>query len=74
MATKILQILDSLGSEIYTQAEEPVDAKDGALWVDTDEKAHAAQLDTTLSVEGAAADAAAVGEAVKNATVKWVNW
>ena len=31
-------------------------------------------IDSSLSVSGAAADAAAVGEAVKNATIQWVNW
>lgn len=28
---------ESLGNQIYTQNEEPVDAADGALWVDLDE-------------------------------------
>lgn len=28
---------ESLGNKIYTQNEEPVDAADGALWVDLDE-------------------------------------
>lgn len=40
MATKKLQILGKFptgSSNIYVQAEEPVDAPDGALWVDLDE-------------------------------------
>lgn len=36
MSTKKLQILGSLGEKIYKQNEEPVDAPDGALWVDMD--------------------------------------
>lgn len=36
MSTKKLQILGQLGEKIYKQNEEPVDAPDGALWVDLD--------------------------------------
>lgn len=38
MATKKLQILEGLGSKVYTQNEEPVGAVDGSLWVDLDEE------------------------------------
>ena len=37
MSTKKLQILGSLGNKIYTQPEEPIDAADGSIWLDTDE-------------------------------------
>lgn len=38
MSTKKIQIVSgSLGTSIYTQNEEPVDATDGSLWVDLDE-------------------------------------
>ena len=36
MGTKKLQILGQLGEKIYKQDEEPVDAPEGTLWVDTD--------------------------------------
>lgn len=74
MATKILQILDSFGNKIYAQNDEPKEAKDGELWVDLDEDGEAVSTDASLSIAGAPADAAAVGEAVKNATIQWVNW
>ncbi len=64
MATKKLQILDtSLGSNIYTQPDEPANAPDGALWVDTDAEAqsNSVRIDASLTIEGQAADAAAVG-------------
>lgn len=39
MSTKILQILEgTLGNKIYTQPDEPIDAPDGSIWVDTDEE------------------------------------
>lgn len=40
MATKKLQIIGSLkgGSDIYVQNDEPIDAPDGAVWIDTDEE------------------------------------
>lgn len=41
MGTKKLQILGQLGEKIYKQDEEPVDAPDGTLWVDTDAEASA---------------------------------
>lgn len=38
MSTKKIQIVSgSLGTSIYTQNEEPIDATDGSLWVDLDE-------------------------------------
>lgn len=56
MATKFLQIIGNLGNEIYTQNDEPTDAKDGALWVDLDE-------DPILTdIEAALAEAKASGE------------
>ena len=64
MATKKLQILDtSLGSNIYTQPDEPANAPDGALWVDTDAEAqsNSVRIDASLTIEGQAADAAVVG-------------
>lgn len=36
MSTKKIQIIGSLGERVYVQSEEPVDAKVGTLWVDTD--------------------------------------
>lgn len=41
MGTKKLQILGELGEKIYKQDEEPVDAPEGALWIDTDAEASA---------------------------------
>lgn len=67
MVTKKLQILDtSLGSNIYTQPDEPANAPDGSIWVDTDAEAqvNTGNIDTTLTVEGAAADAKATGDRI----------
>lgn len=40
MATKKLQIVGSLGGagkdEVYVQAEEPLDAPNGSIWIDID--------------------------------------
>lgn len=56
MATKILQIVGNLGNEVYTQNDEPIDAKDGALWVDLDEDP------IITDIEAALAEAKASGE------------
>lgn len=69
MATKKLQILDtSLGSNIYTQPDEPANAPDGALWVDTDAEAqsNSVRIDASLTIEGQAADAKAAGDAIRS--------
>ena len=69
MATKKLQILDtSLGSNIYTQPDEPANAPDGALWVDTDAEAqsNSVRIDASLTIEGQAADAKATGDAIRS--------
>lgn len=54
---------------VYVQAEEPVDAEDGAVWIDLDEDggedtATEIEVDDTLSQAGMAADAKAVGDAL----------
>ena len=53
---------------IYFSAEEPLDAPDGSLWIDIDDvdedDTPQIELDTTLTQEGMAADAKAVGEAI----------
>lgn len=37
--TSYIEELDtSLGNNVYTQPDEPTDAPDGSLWVDTDEE------------------------------------
>lgn len=53
--------------EIYVQNEEPTDAPDGTIWIDLDDEAHANPeivIDASLSMEGQAADAKAVGDAL----------
>lgn len=45
ISTKYLQILGSLGSKIYTQNDEPANAKEGALWVDMDEYEESSSID-----------------------------
>lgn len=54
---------------VYVQAEEPVDAEDGAVWIDLDEDGSEGatveiEVDGTLSQAGMAADAKAVGDAL----------
>lgn len=56
-------------NKIYSQNDEPVDAPEGSLWVDTDEESSFSEfepidLDATLTQEGQAADAKAVGDAL----------
>ena len=56
--------------EIYKQNEEPTDAPVGALWVDLDDTSApnndiVINLDETLKWSGCAADAKAVGDALK---------
>jgi hypothetical protein len=55
-----------IGKPVYTQAEEPTDAPIGALWVDTDAASPGSSIDvdSTLTQEGQAADAKAVGDAL----------
>lgn len=69
MATKKLQILDmSLGTNIYTQPDEPANAPDGSLWVDTDAEAqsNSVSIDASLTIEGQVADAKATGDAIRS--------
>ena len=76
MATKKLQILDtSLGSNIYTQPDEPANAPDGALWVDTDAEAqsNSVRIDASLTIEGQAADAKATGDAIRSLSEEIAN-
>ena len=57
-------------SDIYVQNEEPIDAPDGALWVDLDEDETvepSINLDSSLTLDGYAADAKAVGDAILSA-------
>ena len=60
-------IRQMIGEKVFTCPDEPTDAADGDLWIDTDEEDEGStpvEVDTTLSVEGRAADAKAVGEAL----------
>lgn len=69
MSTKKLQILGtSLGNNVYTQPEEPTDAPDGSLWVDTDAEAqsNSVSIDASLTIEGQVADAKATGDAIRS--------
>lgn len=52
-------------NNIYVQEEEPLEAPDGSLWVDLDEEIEdtSIEVDASLSIEGAAADAKVVGDA-----------
>lgn len=52
-------------NNIYVQEEEPLEAQDGSLWIDLDEEIEdtSIEVDASLSIEGAAADAKAVGDA-----------
>ena len=58
------QIAAAIQDEIYVQEEEPLEAPDGSLWVDLDEEIEdtSIEVDASLSIEGAAADAKAVGD------------
>ena len=64
------QALTNLG--VYAQDDEPADAEVGTLWIDTDDEGGeggsgaSIALDTTLTQEGMAADAKAVGDAIDN--------
>ena len=69
------QIENAIGSltsedvDIYVQNEEPIDASEGAIWIDMDEDTSLSpsvniELDQTLTIEGMAADAKAVGDVV----------
>lgn len=40
MATKKLQILGTLGNNIYVQNEEPENAPENAIWLDLDAPGH----------------------------------
>lgn len=55
-------------NNIYVQEEEPVSAPNHSIWIDLDEDGNdffiTAELDHTLSIKGAAADAKAVGDAL----------
>lgn len=60
-----------IGEKVYTQPEEPEDAPVGSVWVDTDDdtvengnSGSKIELDSSLTVEGMAADAKAVGDAI----------
>lgn len=58
------QIAAAIQDEVYVQEEEPLDAPDGSLWVDLDEEIEdtSIEIDASLSIEGAAADAKVVGD------------
>lgn len=76
MSTKKLQILGtSLGNNVYTQPEEPTDAPDGSLWVDTDAEAqsNSVSIDASLTIEGQAADAKATGDAIRSLSEEIAN-
>ena len=58
---------DEDGASVVVQPDEPIGAKDGTLWLDTDENYEEPKTtDTTLSQYGVAADAKAVGDALAN--------
>ena len=60
------QIAAAITDEVYVQTDEPTDAPNGALWIDLDEGPEDffidIEVDSSLTVEGAAADAKAVGD------------
>lgn len=64
------QALTNLG--VYAQDNEPTDAEVGTLWIDTDDEGGeggsgaSIALDTTLTQEGMAADAKAVGDTINS--------
>ena len=62
--------LDDLTKYVAVDEESDgyVEIKDFVIETDT------IQIDKTLSIPGAAADAAAVREALENTTLKWINW
>lgn len=65
--------LDSLSNNIYTQNDEPTDAPIGSLWVDMDSIGGAGgsvELDGSLTKEGMAADAKAVGDTLQKYALK----
>lgn len=71
---KIAVKLEKKENKIYKQNEAPTNAEEGALWLDMDEDGASSgglpfDLDTTLTVEGAAADAKAVGDAIADIEV-----
>ena len=63
-------------SGVYVQNEEPTDAEDGTLWVDLDDdgdidiETPSINIDTTLTVEGYAADAKATGDAINQVSTR----
>lgn len=76
MATKKLQILGNLGNKIYTQNEEPIDAQDGTLWIDTDEYAEGSDPSTIISpvdsVNGKTGDVVLTAEDVGARSSNWM--
>lgn len=57
------------GEKVYKQNEEPLNVENGTLWIDLDANGGTTEtyveIDDTLSVEGAVADAKAVGDAIE---------
>lgn len=69
-------VISSDVATTYVQNEEPTDAEDGTLWVDLDDdgdidiETPSINIDTTLTVEGYAADAKATGDAINQVSTR----
>lgn len=75
VSEQIANMSSELENKIYKQNEEPLEAEEGALWIDLDEEGvsggvssggGSVNIDTTLTKSGQAADAKVVGDKFAN--------